>query len=61
VALIAGGLPIVVRLTQKLFQGDFGSDQLAGVSILTAVILGEYLVGVIVILMHSGAGGLSVH
>jgi len=58
VALIAGGLPLVVRLTQKLFQGEFGSDHLAGISILTSVVLGEYLVGVIVILMLSGGTAL---
>src|SRR5690242_1461966 len=47
VALIAGGLPLVVQLTRKLINREFGSDLLAGVSILTSVLLGEYLVGVI--------------
>jgi len=58
VALVAGGLPLVVRLTRKLFQREFGSDHLAGISILTSVILGEYLVGIIVVLMLSGGTAL---
>lgn len=57
-ALVAGGLPLVVRLARKLFQREFGSDHLAGISIVTAVILGEYLVGVMVILMLSGGTAL---
>src|SRR5262245_34641044 len=58
VALIVGGLPLLVRLTRKLVQREFGSDHLAGVSIVTSGILGEYLVGVIVILMMSGGTAL---
>jgi heavy metal translocating P-type ATPase len=58
VALVAGGVPLLVRLTRKLFQKEFGSDHLAGISIVTSVILGEYLVGVIVILMLSGGTAL---
>ena len=57
-ALIAGGLPLLVPLTRKLLAKEFGSDHLAGVSIVTSVILGEYLVGVIVILMLSGGTAL---
>ena len=57
-ALVVGGLPLLMRLTQKLFEREFGSDHLAGISIITSVILGEYLVGVIVILMLSGGTAL---
>jgi heavy metal translocating P-type ATPase len=57
-ALIAGGLPLLVPLTRKLLAKEFGSDHLAGISIVTSVILGEYLVGVIVILMLSGGTAL---
>lgn len=56
--LLVGGLPLLWRLTRKLFEREFGSDHLAGVSIITSVILGEYLVGVIVILMLSGGTAL---
>jgi heavy metal translocating P-type ATPase len=57
-ALIAGGLPLLVPLARKLLAREFGSDHLAGISIVTSVILGEYLVGVIVILMLSGGTAL---
>lgn len=56
--LLVGGLPLVVRLGKKLVEREFGSDHLAGISIITSVILGEYLVGVIVILMLSGGTAL---
>jgi heavy metal translocating P-type ATPase len=56
--LIVGGLPLLVRLTRKLLSREFGSDHLAGVSIVTSVVLGEYLVGAIVILMLSGGTAL---
>src|SRR6202043_726682 len=44
VALVLGGAPLVVNLSRKLWAGVFGSDFLAGVSIVTAVFLQEYLV-----------------
>jgi heavy metal translocating P-type ATPase len=56
--LIVGGVPLLVPLTQKLFAREFGSDHLAGISIITSVILGEYLVAAIVILMLSGGTAL---
>jgi heavy metal translocating P-type ATPase len=58
VALIVGGVPLLVPLTRKLVAREFGSDHLAGISIITSVLLGEYLVGVIVILMLSGGTAL---
>ena len=54
IALILGGIPLVVELLIKLFQREFGSDLLAGLSIVTAVLLQEYLAGTIVVLMLSG-------
>jgi len=56
--LVAGGVPLLVPLTQKLFAREFGSDHLAGISIVTSAILGEYLVATIVILMLSGGTAL---
>jgi heavy metal translocating P-type ATPase len=58
VALVLGGAPLVVILSRKLWTGEFGSDFLAGVSIVTAVLLHEYLVGTIVVLMLSGGTAL---
>jgi heavy metal translocating P-type ATPase len=58
VALILGGIPLIGTLGWRLLSGQFGSDFLAGVSIVTSVILREYLVGTIVILMLSGGSAL---
>lgn len=56
--LLLGGLPLVVALARRLVAGEFGSDLLAGISILTSVLQGEYLVGSIVVLMLSGGSAL---
>ncbi|MFI5095828.1 MAG: heavy metal translocating P-type ATPase [Candidatus Acidiferrum sp.] len=58
VALIVGGLPLLVSLGRKLWAGEFGSDFLAAISIVTAVLLREYLVASIVVLMLSGGSAL---
>jgi len=58
VMLVAGGLPLVWDLLVKLFAGTFGSDLLAGLSIVTSILLGEYLAGVLVVLMLSGGAAL---
>lgn len=57
-ALVVGGLPILVTLARKLWAREFGSDLLAGISILSAVLLGHYLVAAIIILMLSGGSAL---
>src|SRR6201993_649471 len=57
-ALVIGGLPLVWELLKKLWRREFGSDLLAGVSILTAIALREYLVAAIVVLMLSGGEAL---
>lgn len=57
-ALLIGGVPLLVNLSRKLWALQFGSDFLAGVSILTAVLLHEYLVATIVVLMLSGGTAL---
>ncbi len=58
VALILGGLPLVFELLWKLVRLEFGSDLLAGLSIVTSVALGEYLAGTLVVLMLSGGEAL---
>lgn len=54
VVLAFGGIPIVVDLAIKAGRRQFGSDLLAGLSIVTAILLGEYLAGAFVVLMLSG-------
>jgi len=56
--LVLGGVPLVWDLVAKLCAGTFGSDLLAGLSIITSIILGEYLAGVLVVLMLSGGEAL---
>lgn len=54
VVLGLGGGYLVFDLVRKIFILEFSSDLLAGISIVTSVILGEYLAGSIVVLMLSG-------
>ena len=58
VVLVMGGVPLLYQLSVKLFNGDFGADLLAGISIITAVLLHEYLAGSLVVLMLSGGAAL---
>jgi heavy metal translocating P-type ATPase len=57
-ALVVGGAPLVYGLLRKALKREFGSDLLAGMSIVTAALLGEYLAGAIVVLMLSGGDAL---
>lgn len=57
-ALLAGGIPLLIGLVRQLFKLEFGADWLAGVSIVTATLLHEYLVACIVVLMLSGGTAL---
>jgi len=54
ITLAFGGIPLVFDLIRKLFAFEFGSDLLAGISIVTSILLGEYLAGALVVLMLSG-------
>lgn len=56
--LLLGGLPLLYDLLRKLLKREFGSDLLGGISIITAVLLGEYLAGSIIVLMLSGGEAL---
>ena len=52
--LALGGTPLVVQLLKQALQREFGSDLLAGISIVTSVFLHQYLAGTLVVLMLSG-------
>ena len=58
VTLALGGLPLLYDLLRKLLKREFGSDLLGGISIITSVLLGEYLAGSIIVLMLSGGEAL---
>ena len=58
VTLVLGGIPMLYDLLCKLLKREFGSDLLGGVSIITSVLLGEYLAGSIIVLMLAGGEAL---
>jgi heavy metal translocating P-type ATPase len=60
-ALVFGGIPLISDLLIKVWRREFGSDLLAGISIVTSVLLGEYLAGTLVVLMLSGGQALEAY
>jgi heavy metal translocating P-type ATPase len=57
-ALVLGGVPLLYDLLRKLLRREFGSDLLGGISIITSILLGEFLAGSIIVLMLSGGEAL---
>ncbi|MBZ5524381.1 MAG: HAD-IC family P-type ATPase [Acidobacteriia bacterium] len=55
---LVGGVPLLFELLRKMLRLEFGADLIAGVSVVTAVLMHEYLVASIVILMLSGGQAL---
>jgi len=60
-AIALGGVPLLWVLGRRLWHREFGSDLLAGLSILTAVLTGQYLVATIIVLMLSGGRTLETY
>ncbi len=60
-SLVLGGAPLVYGLGLRALRREFGSDLLAGISIVVSVILGEYLAGTLVVLMLSGGNVLEAY
>jgi heavy metal translocating P-type ATPase len=58
VAIVAGGLPLLYDLLIQIWKRQFGADFLAGLSIVTAVLMREPLVAAIIVLMLSGGQAL---
>ncbi len=56
--LVLGGIPLVAELAGNVLRLEFGADLLAGIAIVTAVLLGEDLAGALVVLMLSGGTAL---
>jgi len=54
IAVLVSGAPLLFDLLKKLAALEVGSDALAGISIVTSAILGEYLAGAIIVLMLAG-------
>lgn len=58
IVLLLGGGILLLELLYKMVHLEFGSDLVAGVSIVTSVILEQYLAGAFVVLMLSGGQAL---
>ncbi len=58
---LACGTPLLIWIAVKLFRLDLTSDLLAGISIVAAVLLGEYLAGTIVVLMLASGQALEAY
>ena len=56
--LVIGGIPLIYDLSKRVLRREFGSDLLGGISIVTSLVLGEYLAGSIIVLMLSGGEAL---
>ncbi len=59
--LILGGLPIVFQTAKGIFKGEFASDIVAMLAIITAVIMGQAFAGAVVVLMQSGGEALEAY
>lgn len=59
--LFLGGGFLVIDLVWKLVSLNFGSDLLAGISIVTSILLDEYLAGSLVVLMLAGGETLEAY
>ena len=58
IAVAICGIPLIYDLIVQVWHRKFGADFLAGISIVTAVIVGELLVAAIIILMLTGGQAL---
>ena len=56
-----GGVPLIFSLARSLFARELSTDFLAGIAIVTSVLLGEYLIAAVIILMLSGGRALERH
>ncbi|QQR69902.1 MAG: heavy metal translocating P-type ATPase [Alphaproteobacteria bacterium] len=58
VAIVIGGIPLVLQILIRLIHRDFGADFLAVLALITGAWLGEYLAAVLIILMLAGGKAL---
>lgn len=54
VALAVGVIPLTLQVIKKALQKDFGADILAMLALVTSIAVGEYLAGVLIVLMMAG-------
>jgi heavy metal translocating P-type ATPase len=58
VAVVAGGVPLLGALIRSALRREIGADFLAGLAIVTSLLLGQFLVAAVVVLMLSGGQAL---
>src|ERR1044071_5291199 len=58
IALVVGGAPLVWQTLRGMMRGQFASDVVATLAIVTAVIMDEPFAGLLVVLMQSGGQAL---
>ena len=59
--LLVGGVPLVFQTLRGMLRGRFAADIVATLAILTALVLGQYFAGVIIVLMQSGGEALEAY
>lgn len=57
-AIAVGSLPLLKEILGQCLKGDFGADVLAALALVTAVVLGEYLAAVLILVMLAGGQAL---
>jgi heavy metal translocating P-type ATPase len=61
IVIALGGIPLVFEIFKQVFKGNFGTDLLAAIALITAVLLESYLAAAGVILRRSGGQALEVY
>ena len=61
VTVVVAGAPLVVKTLFGLVRGRFAADVVAMLAIVTAVALGQYFAGAIIVLMQSGGEALEAY
>ncbi len=58
VTLVVGGSPVVLGTLRGMLHGDFAADIVASLAIIGSAVTGEYLAGVVIVLMQTGGEAL---
>lgn len=59
--LLIGGTPLVFQTLRGMLHGRFAADIVAMLAIVTAVVLGQYFAGAVIVLMQSGGEALEAY
>jgi heavy metal translocating P-type ATPase len=58
ISLVVAGLPVVWRTLRAARRGNYATDVVASLSIITAVIIGQPVAGLVIVLMQTGGEAL---